>query len=446
MPIVPTNRLLLWAALVLPSAALLMTVEPKATAALSAILVLGLIMAAADSFSARKSLSAINVEIPRVIRSSRNRPTEIRARVQNTRTTGATVRVGLRMPEGVGCEREDLRLQLGRGVEWSQGNWKLVPRRRGRFVFSHVAVEAESQLGLWNARKLAPVQSELRVYPNLFQEKQTLAGVVLRRGLGGIHTQRQLGKGREFEKLREYVPGDGYDEIHWKATARRGAPITKVFQVERTQEIYVVIDASRLSARRADSTEAEETTTLERYVTAALVLAQAAEQQGDLFGVTIFSNKVEKFLRAANGKAHYGACRDALYMLQPSDVSPDYDEVTTFLRSRVRRRALLVFLTALDDPVLAESFTKNAQLLRRNNLVLASMIQPPGISPLFSGAPPEDIDSAYRQLGGHLLWHDLKRLQQSLHNQGIRLALVPNERLCPDVVEQYLRVKQRQAL
>ncbi len=44
-------------------------------------------------------------------------------------------------------------------------------------------------------------------------------------------------------------PEDGFDEIHWKATAKRRHPITKVFQVERTQEVYAVIDASRLSAR-----------------------------------------------------------------------------------------------------------------------------------------------------------------------------------------------------
>src|SRR5258708_1628120 len=71
----------------------------------------------------------------------------------------------------------------------------------------------------------------------------------LRRGSEGMRALRQIGRGREFEKLREYVPGDGFDEIHWKATARHGHPITKVFQVERTQEVYVVIDSSRLAGR-----------------------------------------------------------------------------------------------------------------------------------------------------------------------------------------------------
>ena len=94
--------------------------------------------------------------------------------------------------------------------------------------------------------KPVPVGAEIRVYPNLVTERKNLAALFLNRGSFGLHAQRQLGKGREFEKLREYVPGDGYDELHWKATARRGRPITKVYQIERTQEVYVVIDASRL--------------------------------------------------------------------------------------------------------------------------------------------------------------------------------------------------------
>src|SRR5204863_1117351 len=92
-------------------------------------------------------------------------------------------------------------------------------------------------------------RSEIRVYPNLLNERKNLAALFLHRGSFGMHAQRQIGKGRDFEKLREYIPGDSYDEVHWKATAKRGRPVTKIFQIERTQEVYVIIDASRLSAR-----------------------------------------------------------------------------------------------------------------------------------------------------------------------------------------------------
>ncbi|HEY1490452.1 MAG TPA: hypothetical protein VGF90_05375, partial [Verrucomicrobiae bacterium] len=141
----------------------------------------------------------------------------------------------------------------------------------------------------------------------------------------------------------------------------------KVFQIEKTQEVYVILDTSRLTARKPEKDATAGTSVLERFITAALVLGMAAEQQGDLFGLLTFGDKVEKFLRAKNGQAHYNACRDALYTLQPRIVTPDFDELCAFIRLRMRRRALLVFLTALDDPALSESFVRNIELIRRHD-------------------------------------------------------------------------------
>src|SRR5206468_11571218 len=157
-----------------------------------------------------------------------------------------------------------------------------------------------------------PASAGLRVYPDLHSERNEVAALFLRRSHFGTRAQRQAGQGRDFEKLREYVPGDSYDEIHWKATAKRGHPVTKVFQIERTQEVYVVLDASRLSARLSGSPPRS---ALERSITAALILALAAERQSDLFGLVAFSDRILAFLRARRGKAHFDGCREALYRL-----------------------------------------------------------------------------------------------------------------------------------
>jgi uncharacterized protein (DUF58 family) len=188
-------------------------------------------------------------------------------------------------------------------------------------------------------------------------------------------------------------------------------------------------------------------TTLERFLTAALILGQAAEQQGDLFGLITFADQVQTFLRAKNGKAHYSACRDAIYTLEPQDTTPDFDEISAFIRLRLRRRALLLFLTSLDDPVLAESFVRNMSLLAGQHLVLANMIQPPAATPLFSRPEDvEDIDDLYRHLGGHLQWHSLRELEKVLQRRGVRFSLLQNERLAAELVSQYVGVKRRQLL
>jgi uncharacterized protein (DUF58 family) len=279
---------------------------------------------------------------------------------------------------------------------------------------------------------------EIRVYPNLRRDEDLKA---LRQGVSGVHALRQIGRGREFEKLREYLPGDGLDEIHWKATARRGRPITKVFQVERTQEMYVIIDASRLSARPAGAE-----TTLERSIAAGLIVGAAAEKRGDLFGLAAFSDQVDAFVRARNGKAHYAACRDAIYQLHPKPVSPDFDEIATFLRLKLRRRALLLFLTSLDDPVLAENFARATKLLARRHLVLAGMLRPASARPLFEDQDVETVEDVYRDLAGHLSWRRLKELERSLARQGVRLTVIDPANFSSALIGIYDAVKQRQLL
>lgn len=454
--IVPRSRLLLWVAIVVLPFSLLGAAEPSARGI--SLLAIGVLagLALVDAIGARASLAGISVELPAVSRMSRDREAKIEVRIGNRRQKAKTVRLAPVLPREIESLQEDAYVALPAGSEWSRFAWGCLPRRRGNYWLEAACIEVSSPLGFWAARKQIEVQAEIRVYPNLLNERKNMAALFLNRGTFGLHAQRQVGKGREFERLREYIPGDGFDEVHWKATAKRGRPITKVFQIERTQEVYVIIDASRLSAReqgpsierdaRLSTLTSQPSTTLDRFITAAMVLGLAAERQGDLFGLLTFTDKVERFVRAKNGQAHYGACRDALYTLQPQIVTPDYDEVCTFIRLRLRRRALLVFLTALDDPVLAESFVRNIELIHRQHLVLVNMIQPPGVEPVFANPNVASVDDLYERLGGHLLWRDLRELEKVLHRRGVRFSLLKNERLSGELVSQYLNVKRRQLI
>jgi uncharacterized protein (DUF58 family) len=151
-------------------------------------------------------------------------------------------------------------------------------------------------------------------------------------------------------------------------------------------------------------------------------------------------------VRAKNGRSHYNLCRDAIYALQPRQVSPDFDELAAFIRLRLRRRALLVILTSLDDPVLAENFVRDIALVCRQHVVLVNMMQSPDIAPMFSGPDPERLDDLYRHLGAHLLWNNLRELEIQLQRLGVRFSLVRNEALSAQLITQYMTVKRRQML
>lgn len=404
-----------------------------------------------DAILGRGSLKGVGVSLPEVVRLSKDREGQVDLYIRNDRSRPKPLRIGLAFPREIGSQLDSIQTIAPADTLMAHVSWSVKPERRGNFYLDRVYMEGSSPLGLWAVRTSSPVQSELRVYPNLLTERRRLAALFLNRGTFGAHTQRQVGQGREFEKLREYVPGDGYEDIHWKATAKRGKPITKLFQIERTQEVYLVIDTSRLSARRVltpagGDGETVEVTQLERFITASLILGLVAERQGDLFGLVTYGDSVRSFVRASTGQAHYSACRDALYTLEPQTVNPDFDELFTFLRMRLRRRALLVFLTNLDDAVLSESFVRNVEMIRKQHLVLVGMLSPPGIRPLFSDDSARSTDDVYRSLAGHIRWRDLRELERVLHRRGVSFFLMDNERMCAELVGQYASVKQRQLL
>ncbi len=478
--IVPRSRLLFWvAAVVLPFSVVGAVLPGLLLFSLLCIGVL-LLLAVVDAALGYGSLKGLALKLPEVVRLSKDRQGTIELRIKNEQQTSKRLRLGLAFPREIESPNEDLQVTLPGGSEWSRVDWPCKPSKRGNYLLNRTHLEAASPLGFWAVRSAAPVRSEIRVYPNLLTERKNLAALFLNRGAFGLHAQRQVGKGREFEKLREYVHGDSFDEIHWKATAKRGHPVTKVFQIERTQEIYVIIDASRLSSRLCSGVWPSSATatsekfrveegliansppnvaapgdgrtpqttepTLERFITAALVLGLAAEQQGDLFGLLTFTDRVGSFIRARSGQAHYNACRDALYTLQPQTVTPDFDELAAFIRLRLRRRALLLFLTELDDPVLAESFVRNMDLLCRQHLVVVNMMKPAGTNPLFSQPDVNSMDDLYEKLGGHLRWQKLRELEKVLKRRGVRFSLLENEKMSAQLVSQYLEVKRRQAL
>ena len=279
----------------------------------------------------------------------------------------------------------------------------------------------------------------------------------------GAHASRQVGKGRDFEKLREYIPGDSYEDIHWKATARRSMPITKIFQVERTQDINIIIDSSRLSARNAhifnkgrvdnekrSLTEADtilsQETILDRYITASLMIGKAAQNYGDNFGITVFSDRVRRFVKAKSGKSNYNVCSDILYDVEPHRVTPDFQELFTFTATRIRKRSLLIIMTSLEDPVLAEDFIKHIHILSRRHLVLVNMLKPATANPLFASSDITSVNGIFQDLGGHMIWNRLRELKRSLSRHGIGLFLLDNQQLCTQLIAKYIDIKQRQVL
>lgn len=449
----PSNRLLLYMGLIgIP----LFTVLGMTGMPLSWMAGLGFMLAllvALDAPSALQVMQKITVKFPELVRTTKGREFEIDVLLTNPGMICRSLRIGLSFPPELHGEAMILALTLSRESERHQVQWKVKAVERGNHQFHRCYIEGTSRLGLWQGRKALPCHCEVRVYPDLSREKNVLAPLFFRRGAIGVHHVRQIGKGREFEQLRGYAPGDGYEDVYWKGTAKRRFPVTKMFQMERTQEVYVAIDASRRSARRLDRLTEEEDadfiakTQLERFIQAALVLALASEQQTDKFGLIIFSDKVQRIIPARGGRSHYDTIREVLYALKPEVVSPDYDDVFIHIGNRLRHRGLLLFLTDLGEPWLAESFVDGVSLISRRHVVLTHMLGQREVAPMFAkGDKAESDDELYGKLAGQMMWNDFQETARLLKQRGVHLTSSLQENLVADVVSEYLRVKKRQLI
>ncbi|MBS1854051.1 MAG: DUF58 domain-containing protein [Acidobacteria bacterium] len=430
--IVPSNRLLVSAAaIVLPAAALAGYAPALAPAAWGAIAVWTL-AAGVDAWRGTRRLRALSASAPAELRMTRDVAAPVTFALDNLSGAALPLRLAPVVPETFESDRPVVEVTAPAGA--SRVEWTCRGGTRGDRILREVWLETCSPFALWQARAARQLDCTLRVYPNL-RDRATSA-LFLRAMDPGTRLRRQRGKGKEFENLRHYLPGDSFEDVHWKATARRAFPMVKQYSIEHAQEVYAVIDASRLSARAG---------ILDRYVDAALHLALIAERQHDRFGLVTFADRTGSLVRARGGSEQFRVCREAIYRLQPRRVSPDFREVFTTLQTSLRRRALLVFFTSLDDALLAETFERDVALLARRHLVLVHVMPGPEARPLFERLPA-DTEAVWSALSGQLAWNRMRRLQIALQNRGVRLSFVDADRIKTQVANAYLEVKRRQAL
>jgi uncharacterized protein (DUF58 family) len=447
--IAPRPGLIGWgAAIVLPLTILSTLLPGWRTLTLPAI-TLFIVITLLDLLWSWRKHRNLEFVVPDTVRTITGRSFQLPLRFMAPPSQSGIIRVALALPSSFSIVTVDTLLTLKSGEPPLPILLELRGESRGIFLISQLFFDWISPLGWWIYRERQPIHCEVRVYPDLTTEGRQLARF-LKRNEVGIHHYRHLGRGREFEKLREYEPGDSFDTIHWKATAKRRHPVTKVYQTEKAQEVYVAIDSSRLSGRLVANeyreSAGEQIPTLERAIASSLLLCAAAQSQGDLFGLLTFSDKIDHLVTARSGPAHFNRCRDVLAGLQTRLVSPDFSEIASTLMARIKRRALIVFLTSLDDPVLSETFLSSMDFVARRHLVLAVMLLAPSVRPLFSPPGVEKIDDIYQNIAGHLHWSRLIELRRQLQQRGIQLCLVSNKSVSLEVVSQYIALKRRQAL
>src|SRR5215217_3801279 len=208
------------------------------------------------------------------------------------------------------------------------------PLARGRYQFGVAVIRWLGPYGLLWRQRTVPLSEEIPVYPNLLEVQKY--DLLARRGLlqeMGLRNARYIGRGTEFESLREYQPDDDYRRINWKATARRRRPVTTQYETERSQRLIIMLDAGRMMMTRIG-----DLTRLDTAVNSALLLCHVALKRGDRVGLLSFAETVQGFALPRSGRAQFHRITEQLYDVRPQPIESDYRAAFTRLRSVLHGR------------------------------------------------------------------------------------------------------------
>jgi len=328
--------------------------------------------------------------------------------------------------------------------------------RRGLWPGPRVGVERQSQFRIWRLRRWFDVPAPLRIEANFRPGRQEILRSPVYRMLVASQQTPWTGHGRDFERLREYQPGDTYAEIAWKSTARRAAPVTRLFQWEQKQEVYFVVDQSRASALSVPPSRQSEHAPLEARaprrmldlaVETALVGATVALELGDEFGLVTYADGAKSWVRAGSGQSHFHRFRDCLLGIEPLPTNADYESLFSDLRVWLRRRAYLIMLADLTERSVSESLRRGIGLVRSSHALLMTSILPAHMRPAFSAKEDLKTDQdVYAALAGDRENQRLGALARQLRQLDVQLRYVPAEKFLRIAVEGYLENKRVQRL
>ena len=183
--------------------------------------------------------------------------------------------------------------------------YTVYPRHRGDVEAGPLYLRYRSTLGLVSRWALAPLEQPVRIYPELrTSEDQQIYLAKSRRIDLQLRQLRHRGLGREFESLREYRPGDDLRDLCWTASARRGDLVTRQYQAERSQSVWIVLDTGRLMRATVSDDKANRFLKLDYACATAVALAQLALYSGDRVGLLGYGRGIQQQLLPGRGAGH----------------------------------------------------------------------------------------------------------------------------------------------
>lgn len=352
-------------------------------------------------------------------------------------TSRARARVVLRDQVPSGPEVEGARQRLTAEPRRNEVVYTLRPLTRGDLTLGPVHVRVEGPLGLCARQGVLDVTSEVRVLPDLSQISKDALRLAAAREEPSTRTVHRIGEGREFESLREYRAGDDVRAFDWKATARRGKAMVRVFEPERAQSVQLFLDCGRHLAGMAQGRRK-----LDHAMDAALRLAAVCLDRGDRVGVTAFGRRVMAMVPPERGREQLRVLARALYKLEATLDESDLGRALELTFARQHRRTLVVLFTDLLDAESSRALVQRTLLLKARHLPVVVSLADVELREAAIRIPQTPADAYLRQEAARLE-ASLGLTVAELRNAGAKVVRASPDSFSAAAVNVYLDIKER---
>jgi uncharacterized protein (DUF58 family) len=260
----------------------------------------------------------------------------------------------------------------------------------------------------------------------------------------GSRMSPRAGQGREFDRLREYIPGDDYRAIAWKASARRDRLIMRDFRLERSQDVLLCVDRGHRMAMRVPGVSGW-LGRVDHAVNAAVLTAWLCNRSEDRTGLLSFAAEVDPGVPQGRGGAHLAAITSFATGVAPEYLHTDYAALAAHLRRRLRQRTLILILTTLPEHGDADDLLSAVRLLTPKHLPMVLVFRDPALE-MAAEAVPGNRTELCRTLVAADLVHGRQQLVKELRQLGALVIETDPGDAGIAAVNGYLSVKRRQLL
>lgn len=317
----------------------------------------------------------------------------------------------------------------------------IVPQERGEYNFGNINVFVQGPLMLTRRRYRFRQEQMIKVYPSYIQMRryQLMAtGAHLQET--GVKRVRKLGHSMEFEQIKEYVRGDDYRTINWKATARHGNFMVNTFTDERSQQIYCIINKGRVMKMPFAGM-----TLLDYAINASLVLSNVALQKQDKAGLITFAQQLDAFIPADKKPTQINHILETLYRQKTNFLEPDFEKLFSVVRNRITQRSLLILFTNFESFESLERELPSLKKLAHYHLLVVVFFENTELKELIESkaSSTEDI---YIKTIAEKFRYEKQLIAKELQKHGIIAVLSTPQKLTVNSLNKYLELKNKQSI